>query len=150
MISTQFDYNRATSIDDNTARLNALLSGQIDAMAQLPGVKSTATIGGVGGRLAMFILRLTSDPSLHGLKTDDDFTIGQVTLGGTYNLVIVGAAAGFIGAVAYVAVAPWLIGPTWFRRLTVGLTAGALGGSALIHSDGIDFNLLEGPTTRQP
>lgn len=98
---------------------------------------------GLGSRLAMFVLRVTSPDTVIGVTSDDGFTIGQVTLGGTYNLVVVGAAAGFIGAVAYVAVAPWLIGPTWFRRLTVGLTAGALGGSALIHSDGIDFNLLE-------
>jgi hypothetical protein len=27
----------------------------------------------------MFVLRLTSDPALHGMKTDDDFTIGSVT-----------------------------------------------------------------------
>jgi hypothetical protein len=31
-------------------------------------------IGGVGGRLAMFVLRLTSDPALRGAKTDDGFT----------------------------------------------------------------------------
>lgn len=98
---------------------------------------------GLGSRLAMFLLRVTSSDDVLGVTSDDGFTIGQVTLGGTYNLVIVGAAAGFIGAVAYVAVAPWLIGPTWFRRVTVGLTAGALGGAALIHSDGIDFNVLE-------
>ena len=30
------------SIDDNTARLNALLSGQIDAMAQLPTAQAKA------------------------------------------------------------------------------------------------------------
>lgn len=98
---------------------------------------------GLGSRLAMFLLRVTSPDTVVGVTSDDGFTIGQVTLGGTYNLVTIGAAAGFIGAVAYVAVAPWLIGPTWFRRFTVGVTAGALGGAALIHSDGIDFNLLE-------
>jgi hypothetical protein len=50
---------------------------------------------------------------------------------------------GVIGALAYVAVAPWLIGPGWFRRLTVGLTAGAMVGSMVIVPGGIDFTFLE-------
>ncbi len=66
---------------------------------------------GLGSRLAMFLLRLTSPDSVVGVTSDDGFTIGQFTLSGTYNLVTIGAAVGFIGAVAYVAVAPWLIGP---------------------------------------
>jgi hypothetical protein len=98
---------------------------------------------GLGSRLAMFLLRLTSPDSVVGVESDDGFTIGQFTLGGTYNLVTIGAVAGFIGAVAYVAVAPWLIGPVWLRRLTVGLAAGAVGGALLVHSDGIDFQVLE-------
>src|SRR5215211_4319195 len=36
------DELRITSIDDNTARLNALLSGQIDGMAQLPTTEAKA------------------------------------------------------------------------------------------------------------
>jgi hypothetical protein len=31
----------------------------------------------VGGRLAMLLLRLTSDPVLRGVSTDDGFTIGR-------------------------------------------------------------------------
>ena len=45
----------------------------------LVGLVCGALIGGVGGRLAMFVLRVTSDGSLHGLQTDDDFTIGKFT-----------------------------------------------------------------------
>jgi hypothetical protein len=40
-------------------------------------------------------------------------------------------------------VAPRLIGPTWFRRLTVGLASGAVVGSMLVHADGIDFTQLK-------
>lgn len=97
---------------------------------------------GLGSRLAMLLLRLTSPDTVIGVTSDDGFEIGRVTLAGTYNLLTLGAAVGFIGAVAYVAVAPWLVGPTWFRRSTVGLTAGVLVGAMLIHSDGIDFHLL--------
>lgn len=54
---------------------------------------------GVGSRLAMFVLRLTSPDNAHGVVNDDGFVIGQVTLSGTYNLLNLGAAVGVIGAV---------------------------------------------------
>jgi hypothetical protein len=44
------------------------------------GFLAGVLIGGVGGRLAMLALRLTSDPSLHGVSTDDGFTIGRLSL----------------------------------------------------------------------
>ena len=37
---------------------------------------------------------------------------------------------------------PRLIGPLWFRRLTVALACAAVVGSMLVHDDGIDFHLL--------
>lgn len=91
----------------------------------------------------MFALRLTSPDSVIGMQSDDDFTIGRFTLSGTYNLMLLGAAVGVIGVAAYQCVAPRLIGPIWLRRLTVALASGAVVGSMLIHSDGIDFRLLE-------
>ena len=78
-----------------------------------------------------------------GIESDDGFEIGRITLSGSYQLLALGAAVGVIGALAYVVVAPWLIGPGWFRRLTVGLTAGALVGSLVIVPGGIDFTFLE-------
>ena len=39
----------------------------------------------------MLVLRITSPDSVHGIESDDGFTIGQVTLGGTYNLMQLGA-----------------------------------------------------------
>lgn len=106
------------------------------------GVSVGIVVIGLGSRLAMLLLRLTSSDSVIGVTSDDGFEIGRVTLAGTHNLMVIGAAVGFIGAVAYVAVAPWLVGPTWFRRFTVGVTAGVFVGAMLIHSDGIDFHLL--------
>ena len=98
---------------------------------------------GLGSRLAMFLLRLTSPDDVRGVLSDDGFVIGRFTLSGTYNLAVVGAAIGVIGAASYLAVAPWLIGPTWFRRFTVALTSAAIGGSGTIHHDGIDFRALQ-------
>jgi len=98
---------------------------------------------GPGSRLAMFVLRVTSPGYVVGMESDDGFEIGRVTLSGSYQLLALGAAVGVIGALGYVAVAPWLIGPGWFRRFTVGLTAGALVGSMVIVPGGIDFTFLE-------
>jgi len=50
---------------------------------------------------------------------------------------------GLIGAAAYVLVSPWLIGPRWFRAVTVAVTAGMLVGTMVIHPDGVDFRVLE-------
>ncbi|WP_344154928.1 hypothetical protein [Nocardioides koreensis] len=103
------------------------------------GVAVGILVIGLGGRLAMLLLRLTSPGDVVGVTSDDGFEIGRTTLAGTYNLMLVGASVGLIGAVAYVAVAPWLIGRRWFRYLTVGVTAAALGGALLLHDDGVDF-----------
>ena len=109
----------------------------------LAGVFLGVVVGGVGGRLAMLILRLTSPDSVTGVLTDDGFEIGQVTLLGTLSLIAFAAIFGLVGAVAYALVRPWLIGAPWFRNLTCAVGAGAVVGSALIHADGIDFRLLK-------
>jgi hypothetical protein len=107
------------------------------------GISAGVVLIGIGSRLAMLLLRLTSPNRVRGVESDDGFIIGQVTLAGTYNLMLLGAAFGVIGAAAYLMVSPWLIGPTWFRRLTTGLAAAVVVGSMLVHADGIDFTVLK-------
>ena len=107
------------------------------------GIGTGVLVVGVGSRLAMFVLRLTSPDHVRGVTSDDGFTIGRFTLSGTYNLLIIGAAVGVIGAAAYQWVRPWLLGPRWFRLITVALASGAVVGSMLVHADGIDFTVLE-------
>jgi len=50
---------------------------------------------------------------------------------------------GVLGASLYLLIRRWLLGPNWFRFLTIGLGSGAVGGSFLLHSDGVDFRVLE-------
>lgn len=107
------------------------------------GVTTGVVIGGVVNRLAMFLLRTTSPERVNGRDSDDGFTIGRFTLSGTYNLIVLGAVVGIIGFAVYRLVRPWLIGPQWFRRLTIGLGSGAVVGSILVHADGIDFTALK-------
>jgi hypothetical protein len=104
------------------------------------GFLTGAVVGGIGGRLAMFVLRLTSDPSLHGLKTDDDFTIG-IFSGATLFLVIVTAVLGLLGGLAYLVVRAWLPQPA--RPWLFGGLTGIVGGAQVIRPGGIDFTLLD-------
>lgn len=107
------------------------------------GIAVGVVVVGIGSRLAMFVLRFTSPDRARGVISDDGFEIGRVTLSGTYNLLVIGAAVGVIGACAYRLVRRWLIGPLWFRRLTLGFAAAAVAGSMLVHRDGVDFTLLQ-------
>lgn len=107
------------------------------------GVGLGVLVGGIGGRLAMLLLRVTSDDSVRGVLSDDGFVIGRVTLGGTYALLALGAAVGIIGAAVVGVVEPFLLGPRWFHAVTCALGAGAVVGAMLVHTDGVDFTLLQ-------
>src|SRR6266511_532645 len=94
----------------------------LDALTFLsPGVLIGALcgglIGGVGGRLAMLVLRVTSDDSLHGMETDDDFTIGSFT-GATVFLELLTLFAGAVGGLIYIGVREWL--PARWRPILFG------------------------------
>lgn len=99
-------------------------------------------VGGIGGRLAMRVLFLTSDPSVRGLISDDGFAIGRFDLGATSVLLLLGTAAGVLGAFVYLGVRPFLLGPRWARYATCAAAAGAVVGALLVHADGVDFTLL--------
>jgi hypothetical protein len=117
---------------------------ELTATAKLIAV-STFFLGvliGVLFRVGMLMLRLDR-PETAGAVSDDGFVIGRFTLGGTYNLFMLGGSLAAVGAAAYVAVQPHLIGPRWFRVATVGVTAMVLGGAVAIHEDGVDFTLLD-------
>ena len=80
-------------------------------IAVVAGVSGGILVIGLGSRLAMFVLRVTSPDYVVGIASDDGFEIGRTTLSGSYQLLALGAVVGVIGALGYVAVAPWLIGP---------------------------------------
>ena len=56
-------------------------------------------IGGIGGRLVMFVLRLGSSDAVIGSTTDDGFTIGIFTTSSLFLMAVtagIGAATGVI------------------------------------------------------
>jgi hypothetical protein len=98
-------------------------------------------IGGIGGRLAMFVLRLTSPDSVVGLTSDDGFTIGKFDLSDTMNLVMgnttFGAVVGMLYAGLRGGIPSRLRLPLWVAFWTV------FSGVSVIHADGVDFTALE-------
>lgn len=99
------------------------------------------TVGGVGGRLAMLLLRLTSSDAVNGVESDDGFEIGQFTLAGTLSLLLVTMLLGTVVGLFIVlarAFMPWRW-VTW----AWGLVGAVVGGSIIIHDGGVDFELLE-------
>lgn len=117
-------------------------TGETLRVIVVTGILYGVVVIGIGSRLAMLLLRVTSPDRVIGVQSDDDFTIGRFTLAGTYNLLLIGAGFGILGAAAHRLVAPRLIGPAWFRQVTVGLASGTVVGSMLVHADGIDFTQL--------
>jgi hypothetical protein len=109
------------------------------AAAVLGGLACGVIIGGIGGRLAMFVLRLTSDASLHGLETDDGFRIGRFS-GDTVFLLLFTAALGVGGGLFYLVVRSWF--PRGRRALFMGVFGGVVGGAIFVRPGGIDFTRI--------
>ena len=73
----------------------ALAASRRNAAIVLTGLGLGVVIGGIGGRLAMYLLARLN-PEATGVVSDDGFVMGQFTLSGTLNLLVVG---GFLGDV---------------------------------------------------
>lgn len=108
--------------------------------ASLAGLAAGFAIGGVGGRLAMFVLRLTSPDSLRGVATDDGFDIGSFTTD-TIGFVVFAAVAGALFAVPYLVVRWWL--PERRRPIQAAVFFGLVGGAAVIEPGGVDFTFID-------
>lgn len=97
-------------------------------------------VGGVGGRLAMFVLRVTSPDAVRGRISDDGFEIGRFSTDAVFLLALATVAGAFVG-ILFVAVRRAL--PVSWRIWSWALIGATVGGSLILHADGVDFNLLE-------
>ncbi len=88
----------------------------------------------------MGVLRVTSPDTVRGRISDDGFEIGQISAATVFLLAITTGLGAVVGVV-YIAVRRAVPG-RWGRWgwIFVGTT---VGGSLLLHADGVDFNLLE-------
>jgi hypothetical protein len=107
------------------------------------GAISGAVVGGLGGRLAMRILFLTSDDTVRGVTSDDGFEIGRFTLSDTIGLVIVTALIGVFAALLYLVARPFVARLGRATVPTMAVFYGVIGGAMMVHRDGIDFHALE-------
>ncbi|WP_068112561.1 hypothetical protein [Nocardioides dokdonensis] len=108
----------------------------------LVGGACGAFVVGVLGRLAMRLLAALN-PDATGVTSDDGFVMGQVTPSGSVQLALAGLQFGVIGAGFYVIVRGLIIGPTWFRLLSISLGPAVVIGAIVVHTDGVDFQLLK-------
>ena len=106
------------------------------------GALGGLVVAGIGGRLFMFVLaELNTEDA--GLLTDDGFAMGQFTLSGTLNLLSFTTILGIVGGLVFLGLRGLRFGPAWFRALSMPVGVTIVAGSLLVHSDGVDFTLLQ-------
>ena len=119
----------------------ALVARRMGAMTAL-GALLGLLVGGVGGRLAMMLLARLN-PEVIGLISDDGFRMGQFTVSDTVNLLLLGTLLGVVGAGVYALLRGLRIGSRWFQVLSIGAGPAVVIGAMIVHTDGVDFRLLE-------
>ena len=98
--------------------------------------------GGLGGRIAMRVLFLTSSDLVKGVTSDDGFEIGRISADSIFLIIAMTFIGGVLGAF-WGLVRLLFRGPLWLitSGMTVALGAGA-GGGLIVSTDGIDFKFL--------
>lgn len=93
----------------------------------LAGVAAGA-LAGLASRIVMRISGFAAGPGAVGELTESGFVVGEVTLGGTLALVLLGAIGGALGGAVYVAMRPWLAPLHRWRGIGFGLLMLAVSG----------------------
>jgi len=99
-------------------------------------------VSAVTSRLAMSLLA-SFNPEDAGVRSDDDFVIGQVTLGGTAQLTFATLQLTMLGAGLYLLLRPFLVGTGVVRVVTSAIGFGVTFAAIIIHPGGVDFTRLE-------
>ncbi len=116
---------------------------RVTSAAILAGLLAGLAFGAIGGRLAMRVVTLQTDEALVGLTTDDGARTGAITLGGSVGLGLFVTFLGVIGALTYLVVRELL--PRRRRGALFAAITGIVGGSMVVHGDGVDFTVLGTP-----
>jgi hypothetical protein len=132
----------ALPLSDERARgpSDLKMLGQAISLGACAGGLGGLIVGGIGGRLAMLLLRFTTDGSIRGIESDDGFTMGIFDLSSTLSLLLVCTVLGNVGGLIVV-----LGRPFFARRFALigwPVAAGAIVGATIIKADGVDFTLL--------
>jgi hypothetical protein len=103
------------------------------------GIAAGALVGGIGSRVVMRVLAITSAPEASGILTENGNRVGEITLGGTIGLTTAGVAIGMLGALVWLVVRRWIPWRGWRRGLLFGSVLLCLGGAFLIDPKNTDF-----------
>lgn len=136
-----------TAVDTVAERgsdLRADLGAAAGVLARVTLVAAFSGVIAVGvlGRGAMLLLAYLN-PVATGVTSDDGFVMGQFTISGSLQLAASGLQFGVIGAFFYLALRGLMFGPGWFRLLSISLGPALVIGAIIVHTDGVDFNVLE-------
>jgi hypothetical protein len=108
------------------------------------GLIAGVLVAGVGGRLVMRLAALLV-PEAAGRFTENGNRIGDITLGGTFALILfVGLFVGVVGGTVWVTVRPWLPESAGLRALISVPIAIALGTKGLVDGANPDFSIFGG------
>jgi hypothetical protein len=78
-----------------------------------------------------------------GVTTDSSATVGEISLGGTLSLLMLGVAAGVMGGLLYLGLRRWLwVSPAW-RGLAFGVVTLVTVGQPLFDPANVDFQIFE-------
>ena len=127
---------RASTLTRSTLIRSTAISGITGALTGL-------FVGGVGGRIVMRISALVAGDSARGAITDNGSRVGELTIEGTIELLVVGLIFGVLGSVV------WILSEPWLRRyghrvgISFGILLFALAGTEAIVADNRDFAILD-------
>ncbi|MEX0785671.1 MAG: hypothetical protein WD939_03445 [Dehalococcoidia bacterium] len=101
-------------------------------------------VGGIGGRVLMRIAAVVAPDSATGALTENENVIGDITTGGSLELLIFeGIFVGGGGALTYVISERWLGWTGPLRPLAFALLLLAVGSPIALDPDNVDFLLVE-------
>lgn len=78
------------------------------AVAVTAGALVGFVVAGAGARLAMGLIALADDRNDFGSITDSGAVVGEITTGGTIDVLVTGVELGILGALFYVGIRRWL------------------------------------------
>lgn len=112
------------------------------ARGGISGIIVGLLVAGLGGRLVMRLATILHEDTV-GLRTENGEVIGNITLNGTFALMIFGGLGmGLLAGTIWVIVSPWIPGRRLARALVTALAAVALGTPALVQRTNSDFRVL--------
>ncbi len=118
------------------ARMRGLAgrSVRFATIATLAGFVTGFFVIGGGARIAMRLAAMLSDDRLQGVRTENQETVGEISLGGSFSLMMTGAFAGIAACIVFLAIRAWLPRSGWKRALTTGFILFAASGSLFLES----------------